>query len=142
MFEAKQRASILKKKKHEEELARIRKEDTNDGNGANDKCNEVKDLISSLMEGRDMKGIENLGEEAPYDVVGVEKDATQSQIRKAYRKRSLFLHPDKNINCKVEAGKAFEALVAAYEILSVPDKRSAFDDHGGSEAFETLWGSF
>ena len=54
----------------------------------------------------------------------------QADVRKAYRKLSLQLHPDKNTACAEEATRAFEEVVAAYEVLSSPDKREAFDSYG------------
>lgn len=72
-----------------------------------------------------------LGAEFPYEVLEVEFSAAPSTIRKAYRKRSLWLHPDKAPeSCKALAANAFSALVAAYEILGNPDSREMFDDFG------------
>ena len=53
-----------------------------------------------------------------------QKTATQSDIRSAYRRLTLLLHPDKNdIDMRDLAETAFREVVAAYEILSNPDKR-------------------
>ena len=56
---------------------------------------------------------------------------------------SLQLHPDKNTLCSERAKDAFAEVVAAYEILNSPDKRSKFDDYGGDDdglnGFESEW---
>ena len=79
------------------------------------------------------------GATAPYGCLGLDPQATQSQIRKAYRKLSLAFHPDKNGGSR-EAELAFQDIAAAYEILGSPDSRAKFDDFGGqhNEAFDTF----
>jgi DnaJ-class molecular chaperone len=69
------------------------------------------------------------GASEPYAALGLDATATQSEIRRAYRRLSLRLHPDKNPGVP-EAQRAFEDLVVAYEILGDPDTRTAFDDYG------------
>ena len=90
------------------------------------------------------KSDDTRGAKAPYVALNVEKTATQSDIRKAYRTLTLLLHPDKNEpEFRDLAEAAFREVVAAYEILSNPDKRAAFDDFGGNAeddgGFETFW---
>lgn len=64
-----------------------------------------------------------------YEVLGVEKSATADQIKKAYRKKAIQYHPDKNPGDK-EAEEKFKEAAEAYEVLSDPDKRSRYDQFG------------
>lgn len=64
-----------------------------------------------------------------YEVLGVEKTATADEIRKAYRKKAIQYHPDKNPGDK-EAEEKFKEAAEAYEVLSNPDKRSRYDQFG------------
>eukprot|EP00438_Fugacium_kawagutii_P004940 Skav200626 [mRNA] locus=scaffold2029:170025:171473:+ [translate_table: standard] len=68
-----------------------------------------------------------------YRILGLEECATDIDIKKAYRKEALKWHPDKNPDNKEESEKHFKALAEAYEILSSPDKRAAYDC-GGKDA--------
>lgn len=58
----------------------------------------------------------------PYKILGVEKTATQEEIKKAYRKLSLQYHPDRN-NGNAESTKRFQEISAAYEILGDAESR-------------------
>jgi len=60
-----------------------------------------------------------------YDVLGVERDATDDQLKKAYRKLARELHPD--VNPDPAAQERFKAVTAAYEVLSDPQKRQVVD---------------
>jgi len=64
-----------------------------------------------------------------YKVLGVEKIATQEDIKKAYRKLARKLHPDLNPNDK-EAHKKFQQINEANEVLSDPEKRKKYDQYG------------
>jgi len=64
-----------------------------------------------------------------YEVLGVEKTAGVDDIKKAYRKMAVKYHPDKNPGDKA-AEEAFKELGEAYEVLSDPDKRAAYDQYG------------
>ncbi|MFH0914683.1 MAG: molecular chaperone DnaJ [Chloroflexota bacterium] len=68
-----------------------------------------------------------------YEVLGVERGATDEDIKKAYRKLAFQCHPDHNH--EPEAEGRFKELNEAYEVLSNPDKRTAYDrfGHGGTE---------
>jgi len=67
-----------------------------------------------------------------YDVLGVSKDASADEIKKAYRKQALNWHPDRNKDNKEEAEKKFKEINEAYQILSDPQKKSAYDQFGHS----------
>ena len=64
--------------------------------------------------------------EDPYKILGVERNASQDDIKKAYRTLSLKLHPDKNQG-KPEAETIYKSINAAYEILGDEAKRKEFD---------------
>ncbi len=64
-----------------------------------------------------------------YEVLGVEKTATADEIKKAYRKKAIQYHPDKNPGDK-EAEEKFKEAAEAYEVLSDPQKRQRYDQFG------------
>lgn len=64
-----------------------------------------------------------------YEVLGVQKNATQEEIKKAYRKKAIQYHPDKNPGDK-EAEEKFKEAAEAYEVLSDADKRKRYDQFG------------
>lgn len=63
-----------------------------------------------------------------YQILGLEKGASQDEIKKAYRKLALKWHPDKNKS--TEAEKRFKEINQAYEVLSDPQKKQAYDQYG------------
>lgn len=69
-----------------------------------------------------------------YDLLGVSKNATSDEIKKAYRKQALEWHPDRHKDQKEEAEKRFKDINEAYQVLSDPQKKSAYDQFG-HEAF-------
>ena len=64
-----------------------------------------------------------------YEVLGVSKDATPEDIKKAYRKLAMKYHPDKNPGNKV-AEEKFKEISNAYEVLSDPEKKRIYDQQG------------
>ncbi|MEG1839140.1 MAG: molecular chaperone DnaJ [Bacteroidaceae bacterium] len=64
-----------------------------------------------------------------YEVLEVEKNATPDAIKKAYRKKAIQFHPDKNPGNK-EAEEKFKEAAEAYDVLSNPDKRARYDQFG------------
>lgn len=76
-----------------------------------------------------------------YDILDVSRDASQDEIKKAYRKQALKYHPDKNPGDH-HAEENFKQAAEAYEVLRDPDKRSKYDryghaafEHGGAGGF-------
>ncbi len=67
------------------------------------------------------------------DLLEVKPDATESEIKKAYRKLAVKLHPDKNPDGSTEA--QFKEITFAYQILSDSEKRAAYD-RGGENAIK------
>lgn len=65
-----------------------------------------------------------------YDILGVDKNATAEEIKKSYRKQALEWHPDKHKDNKEAAEKRFKEINEAYQILSDPEKRRAYDQFG------------
>ena len=72
-----------------------------------------------------------------YDILGVQKNASDDEIKKSYRKLAMKYHPDRNKDDK-EAEKKFKEATAAYEALKDPEKRAAYDQYG-HDAFQTRW---
>lgn len=64
-----------------------------------------------------------------YEVLGVSKDAAADEIKKAYRKKAIQFHPDKNPGDKASEEK-FKEAAEAYEILSSPEKKQRYDQYG------------
>ncbi|KAL6055360.1 DnaJ subfamily A member 2 [Balamuthia mandrillaris] len=67
-----------------------------------------------------------------YDLLGVPPNASDSQIKKGYRKMAREFHPDRNPN----AGDKFKEISYAYEILSDPEKRKIYDKYGAERLKE------
>ncbi|KAL1944961.1 hypothetical protein VTO73DRAFT_2581 [Trametes versicolor] len=63
-----------------------------------------------------------------YEILALKRDCDEAEVKKAYRKLALALHPDKN--GAPGADEAFKMVSKAFQVLSDPQKRSAFDQHG------------
>ncbi len=79
-----------------------------------------------------------------YEVLGVSKNATDDELKKAYRKLAKKYHPDANPDNKAEAEKKFKEVNEAYEILSDSQKRKMYDQFGpdGPQGFGGNGGPF
>lgn len=75
-----------------------------------------------------------------YDILKVSKDATESDIKKAYRRKAIKYHPDKNPDNE-EAEEKFKKAAEAYEVLSDANKRARYDQYG-HQAFDGGAGGF
>lgn len=63
-----------------------------------------------------------------YKILGVDRDASQEEIKKAYRKLAVKYHPDKNLDNEKEAEERFKELNEAHTILSNPEKRKQYNN--------------
>ncbi|KAJ5152842.1 uncharacterized protein N7482_009320 [Penicillium canariense] len=76
-----------------------------------------------------------------YELLGITRGATDEEIKKAYRRKALELHPDRNYGNVEEATRLFAEIQSAYEVLADPQERAWYDSHsdvflgttGGSE---------
>ncbi|HAA42574.1 MAG TPA: molecular chaperone DnaJ, partial [Ruminiclostridium sp.] len=64
-----------------------------------------------------------------YEVLGVDRNASEAEIKKAYRRLAKMYHPDMNPNDKTAEAK-FKEAAEAYEVLSDPQKRAQYDQFG------------
>ena len=69
-----------------------------------------------------------------YEILGISKNATTAEVKKAYRKKAIEFHPDKNPG-DAKAEEMFKTAAEAYEVLSDQDKRARYDRFG-HQAFE------
>lgn len=71
-----------------------------------------------------------------YEILGVSKDASQDEIKKAYRKLAVEYHPDKNPN----GGEKFKEISAAYDIIGDEEKRRIYDQQNSNPFGNGGWG--
>ena len=64
-----------------------------------------------------------------YEVLGLDRGATEEEVKKAYRRQAVKYHPDKNPGDK-SAEERFKEATEAYEVLKDPRKRQAYDQFG------------
>eukprot|EP00903_Cladosiphon_okamuranus_P009199 g8785.t1 len=84
------------------------------------------------------KQVINSKSKGHYGVLGVDKGASDDQIKKAYRKLALKLHPDKN--GAPQANEAFQAIGNAFAVLSDKDKRAHYDRYGEDDGPQGMGG--
>lgn len=76
-----------------------------------------------------------------YEILGVARNASEAEIKKAYRKLAMKYHPDRNAGDK-KAEEMFKAISEAYEVLSDNQKRSAYDQFGHAGVDASAAGGF
>ena len=71
-----------------------------------------------------------MAKEDYYKLLGVDRNASDAEIKKSYRRMAMKFHPDRNKDNPDEAEAKFKQIKEAYEVLSDPKKRSAYDQFG------------
>jgi curved DNA-binding protein CbpA len=82
-----------------------------------------------------------MAERNPYEVLGVAREASQEEIRDAYRRLAKRYHPDRNAG-DTEAEARFKEISAAHELLSHPSARERFDRGGDGAPSDGEYGRF
>jgi molecular chaperone DnaJ len=76
-----------------------------------------------------------------YEVLGLQKSASDEEIKKAFRKLAIKYHPDKNQGHK-EAEEKFKEINEAYQVLSDPEKKARYDQYGDADAGGGNYGGY
>jgi molecular chaperone DnaJ len=76
-----------------------------------------------------------------YEILGIPRNASEAEIKKAYRSLALKFHPDRNPDNK-ESEDKFKEINAAYSVLSDPEKRANYDRYGTAEGAGAGFGAF
>jgi len=100
------------------------KTNTNESNGRSYTPEQVK-IVQEILKS---KNNTSSGPKPHYKVLGVPENATETQLKKAYRKLAIKIHPDKN--SAPQSDEAFKAVGLAYATLSDPEKRQIYDRFG------------
>ena len=79
----------------------------------------------------DSESDDGLGGKSLYEILNVEKTASASEIKRAYHKAALRLHPDKNPSA--DAAAKFQTLQKVYGVLGDEEKRKVYDETGRTE---------
>ncbi len=83
-----------------------------------------------------------MAKEDYYKLLGVDKNASDAEIKKSYRRMAMKFHPDRNKDNPEHAEKKFKEVKEAYETLSDPKKRSAYDQFGHAGVDGSMGGGF
>ncbi len=92
----------------------------------------------SINKDRECKSI--IDKKDYYDILGVRKDASEDEIRKAYKKMAIKFHPDKNSSNL--AADAFKKVSHAFTVLSNKEKKHNYDSFGNEEGMGMSSGGF
>lgn len=76
-----------------------------------------------------------------YQVLGITRDATDDQVKRAYRKLAMNYHPDRNPGNEQWANEKFKEINEAYGVLDDPPKRSQYDQFGTTGSIGDIFGS-
>jgi thiol-disulfide isomerase/thioredoxin len=130
-FTCEEMCGLSENKKRREEFERVRENISHDRVVDEEQAARIPEILKRARAAKSVPGSLR-----PYEVLAIEETATHSQIRKAYLKLSLLLHPDRNPSVVAEASAAFADVVAAYEVIGDPERRIEFDE-GKREEFMT-----
>lgn len=75
-----------------------------------------------------------------YKLLGVDKNASDAEIKKSYRRMAMKFHPDRNTDNLEQSEEKFKEIKQAYEILSDPKKRAAYDQFGHAGVDQSMGG--